>query len=106
MLPRVPLALARGDHGDFVCSFAAILALQLDTLGAGLIGDTPPILAATPATTPELLAVGAADPVLKHLGRETLSSTNQFFDGVDAGAVAVRDVLGGSQLPASNLASI
>lgn len=104
VLPRVPLALAGCDHGDFVCSRAAVLALQLDALRAGLVIDTPPVLVAAPAT-PELPAVGAADPVLKHWSWETLASAHQLLDGVDAGAVAVRDVLRGSQLSASNLAS-
>lgn len=103
--PRVPLALAGGDNSDFVCSRAAILALQLDALGAGLVVDTPPVLVAAP-TTPELPAIGAADPVLKHLSWETLSSAHQLLDGVNAGAVAIRDVLCGPQLSASNLASL
>lgn len=93
MLPGVPLALAGGDHGDFVCSHAAVLALQLDALGAGLVVDAPPVMAASPAT-PELPAVGAADPVLKHLSREALASAHQLLDGVDAGALSIRDVLG------------
>ena len=104
VLPRVPLALAGGDHGDFVRSRAAVLALQLDALGAGLVVDAPPVLVAVPAT-PELPAVGAADPVLKHLGWETLAGAHQLLDGVDAGAVAIGDILRGPQLSASDLAS-
>lgn len=92
VLPGVPLALAGSDHCDFVCSRAAVLALQLDALGAGLVVDTPPVLAAAPAT-PELPAVGAADPVLKHLSWETLASAHQLLDGVNAGAVAIGDIL-------------
>uniref|UniRef100_A0A3Q3E4N4 Uncharacterized protein n=1 Tax=Labrus bergylta TaxID=56723 RepID=A0A3Q3E4N4_9LABR len=92
VLPRVPLALAGRDHGDFVRSRAAVLALQLDALRAGLVVDAPPVLAAAPAT-PGLPAVGTADPVLKHLSRKTLAGAHQLLDGVDAGAVAVRDVL-------------
>lgn len=104
MLPRVPLALARGDHGDFVRSRAAVLTLQLDALGAGLVVDASPVLVAAPAT-PELPAVGAADPVLKHLSWETLAGAHQLLDGVDAGAVAVGDILSGPQLSAADLAS-
>lgn len=104
VLPRVPLALAGGDHGDLVCSRAAVVALKLDALGAGLVIYAPPVLVAASAT-PELPAVGAADPVLKHLSRETLAGAHQLLDGVDAGAVAVRDVLSGSELSASDLAS-
>lgn len=104
VLSWVPLALAGGDHSDFVCSRGAVLALQLDALGAGLVVDAPPILVVVPAT-PELPAIGATDPVLKHLGRETLTSTHQLLDGIEAGAVAIWDVLSGSQLSASYLVS-
>lgn len=92
MLSRVPLALAGCHHSDLVCSCAAILALQLDALGAGLVVDTPPVLVAAVAT-PELPAICATNPVVKHLSWETLASAHQLLDGVDAGAVAIRDVL-------------
>lgn len=75
LLPRVPLARAGGDHSDFVRSCAAVLTLQLDALGAGLVVDTPPVLVASPAT-PELPAIGTANPVLKHLSWETLTGTH------------------------------
>lgn len=105
VLPGVSLALAGGDDGNFVCSCAAVLALQLDALGAGLVIDTSPVLAVAP-TTPELPAVGAANPVLKHLSWETLTGAHQLFDGVDAGAVAIRDILCWPELSTSDLASI
>lgn len=106
VLPGVPLALARRDHGDLVHSGAAVLALQPDALGAGFVVDAPPVVVPVPAG-PELPAVGpAADPVLEHLGWETLARAHQLLDGVDAGAVAVRDVLGGPQLSAADLATI
>lgn len=105
VLPGVPLTLAGGDHSDFVRSCAAVLTLQLDTLGTGLVIDAPPILTAVPPT-PELPAVGATYPVLEHMSGETLSSAHQLLDRVDAGAVAVRDVLSGSQLSASDLTSL
>jgi len=103
VLPRVPLALAGGDHCDFICSCAAILALQLDALSAGLVVDAPPVVVTTPAS-PELPALGPTNPVFKHLSRETLACTHQLLDWVNAGAVAVRDVLSGPQLSASDLA--
>ncbi len=103
VLPRVPLALAGGDHCDFVCSRAAVLALQSDALGAGLVVDTPPVLVAAPAA-PQLPAVGTADPVVKHMSWETLAGADQLLDGVNAGAVTIGDVLSGPQLSASNLA--
>lgn len=103
VLPRVPLALAGGDHSDFIRSCAAVLALQLDALGAGLVVDASKVLTAAPPA-PELPAVGATDPILKHLSWKAFASTHKLLDGVDAGAVAIRDVLSGSQLSASNLA--
>lgn len=109
VLPGVPLALAGGDHGDLVGPGAAVLALQLDALRAGFVVDAAPVVAAAAAAappTPRPAAVGAADPVLKHWSRETLTGAHQLLDGVDAGAVAVRDVLGGPQLPAANLAPV
>lgn len=105
VLPRVPLAPAGGDHRDLVRPRAAVLALQPDALGAGLVVHAPPVVVAAPAS-PELPAVGAADPVVEHLGREALAGAHQLLDGVDAGAVAVGDVLGGPELPAADLTAI
>lgn len=91
MLPGVPLALAGRDHGDLVGPRAAVLAQQLDALRAGFIVDAAPVLVAAAAAppTPRPATVGAADPVLEHRGRETLTGAHQLLDGVDAGAVAV-----------------
>lgn len=105
VLPRVPLALAGRDHGDLVGPRAAVLALQPDALGVGFVVDASPVVVPVPAG-PELPAGGPADPVLKHLGGEALARTHQLLDGVDAGAVAVRDVLSGPQLSASDLTTI
>lgn len=74
MLPRVPLALAGRDHSDFIRSRAAVLALQLDALGARLVVDASPILAVP--SIPELPAVAAANPVGKHLSRKAFPSTH------------------------------
>lgn len=89
VLPRIPLALAGSDHGDLVGPRAAVLALQLDALRAGFIVDAAPVLVTAAPPTPRPAAVGAADPVLEHGGRETLTGAHQLLDGVDAGAVAV-----------------
>lgn len=102
VLSRVPLALAGGDHCNLVSSCAAILALQLDALGTGLVIDAPPVLVAAPSI-PEPSAMGSANPVFQHLSWETLACTHQLLDGVDAGAVTIRDVLSGPQFSASNL---
>lgn len=74
VLSRVPLTLAGRDHCDFVRSRAAILALQLDALGASLVVDASPILAVP--STPELSAVAATDPVGKHLSWKALTSAH------------------------------
>ena len=101
VLSRVPLALAGRHHGDLVGAGAAVLALQLDALCPRLVVDAAPVLAAPPA--PELLPAAAPDPVRQHGCRQALTGTHQLLDGLDAGALAVRDVLGGAQLPTAHL---
>lgn len=64
VLPCVSLALAGGDHCDFVGARAAILALQLDSLGARFVIDTPPLLGAPSA--PVLCSIASSDPVGEH----------------------------------------
>lgn len=105
VLPWEPFAFAGGDHGDLISSCAAVLALQLYALGSGFVVDAAPVVAAASAG-PKLPATGPANPVLKHLSWEALACTHKLLDGVDAGAVAIRDVLCGPQLSAANLTSI
>lgn len=101
VLPRVPLALAGGDHGDLVGARAAILALQLDPLGARLVVDTPPLLGAPPA--PVLGPVASPDPVGQQRQGQALPRAHQLLQGAEAGALAIGDVLGGTQFPATHL---
>lgn len=101
VLPSVPLALAGGDHCDFVGARAAILALQLDSLGTCLVIDTPPLLRAPP--TPVLCSIASSDPVGEHWQGQALASTHQLLQRANAGALAVRDVFGGTQFPATHL---
>lgn len=103
VLPRVPLALAGGDHGYFVGARAAILALQLDSLGTRFVVDTPPLLGAPPA--PVLCSVAPSDPVRQHRQGQALACTHQLFQRADAGALAIRDVFGGTQFSAAYLNS-
>lgn len=103
VLPGVPLALARCDHGDFVGACAAVLTLQLDSLGARLVVDTPPLLGAPPA--PVLCSVASSDPVGKHWQGQALTRAHQLLQRADAGALAIRDVFGGPQFPAAHLNS-
>lgn len=103
VLPSVPLALAGGDHCDFVGARAAILALQLDSLGTRFVIDTPPFLGASPA--PVLGSVASSYPVGQHRQGQALTSTHQLFQGADAGALAIGDVFGGTQFSATHLNS-
>lgn len=99
MLFQVTFALAAGHHCDLVGPGAAILALQLNAFGAGLVIDATPVLAAPAA--PRLFTISTY-PVGEHLGSEALSCTHQLFNGVDTGALAVRDVLRRAQFSATH----
>lgn len=103
VLPCVPLALAGGDHRDFVGARAAILALQLDSLGARLVVDTPPLLGAPPA--PVFCSIASSNPVGEHWQGQALACAHQLLQRAGAGALAIRDVLGGTQFPATYLNS-
>lgn len=99
VLFQVTFALAASHHCDLVGPGAAILALQLNAFGAGLVINAAPVLAAPSA--PRLFTISSY-PVGEHLGSEALSCTHQLFNGVDAGALAVRDVLRGAQFSAAH----
>lgn len=103
VLPRVPLALAGRDHRDFVGACATVLALQLDPLSARLVVDTPPLLGAPPA--PVLRSVASPDPVGEHRQGQALASAHQLLQRADAGALAIGNVFGGPQFPATHLNS-
>lgn len=103
VLPGVPLALAGRDHRDFVGACAAILALQLDPLRARFVIDTPPLLGAPPA--PVLCSIASTDPVREHWQGQALTSTHQLLQRADTGALAIRDILGGTQFPTAHLNS-
>lgn len=101
VLPSVPLALAGGDDRDFIGARTAILALQLDSLGTRFVIDTPPFLGAPPA--PVLRSIASTDPVGQHRQGQALASTDQLLQRADAGALAIRDIFGGTQFPATHL---
>lgn len=104
VLPGVSLALAGRDHSYFVGSYTSILALQLDPLGASFVIDTSPLLRAPSA--PVLGSITSSNPVGQERQGEAFASTHQLLQGIDAGALAVWDVLGRSQFPAANLNAI
>lgn len=104
VLPGVSLALAGCDHSYFVGSYTSILALKLDPLGASFVIDTSPLLRAPPA--PVLGSITSSNPVGEQWQREAFTSTHQLLQRIDAGALAIWNVLGGSQFPTANLNTI
>lgn len=104
VLPGVPFAFAGCDNSYFVGSYASILALELDPLGASFVIDTPPFLRAPPA--PVLGSITSPNPVGEQRQREAFTSTYQLFQGVYARTLAIWNVLGGSQFPTANLNTI
>ncbi|KAF3834469.1 hypothetical protein F7725_025673 [Dissostichus mawsoni] len=92
LLSGVALALAGGYHGDLVGPGAAVLALQPDPLGSGPVDDAAPLLGVAAAPVPPSVNPSPpADPVGQQVGWQTLPSTHQLLDGVDAGTLAIRD---------------
>lgn len=104
VLPGVSLALAGRDHSYFVGSYTSILALKLDPLRASFVIDTSPLLWAPPA--PVLGSITSSNPVGEQWQREAFTSTHQLLQWVDAGALAIWNVLGGSQFPTADLNTI
>lgn len=99
MLSCVSFAFAGGHHCDLVGPGAAILTLELNPLGAGLVVHAAPVL--TVSAVPELPTI-SADPVGQHLSWKALSCAHQFLNRVYTGALAIGDVLCGSQLSAAD----
>lgn len=102
LLSAVALALAGGDHSYFVGPGGAVLTLQPDPLGSGPVGDAAPLLRVSAAPGSPVVAA-ASDPVWEQVGRQTLPGAHQLLDGVGAGALSIRNVLCGPQLPAAHL---
>lgn len=98
VLASVSLACAGGDSCDFVCACGAVLALEFNALGTCAVGDTAPLLG-----IPSAPVVTSTDPVGQQVGGQTFTSTHQLLDWVQAGALAIRYILSGPQLPAADL---
>lgn len=81
------------------------MALQSDSLGPSTVDDTSPLLGVPPAPVPPSITT-SPDPVGQQVGWKTLPSADQLLDGVDAGALPIRDVLCGPQLSAAHLALV
>lgn len=81
------------------------MALQTDPLGPGPLNDAAPLLGITAAPVSHIVTP-TSNPVGQQVGRQTLPSTHQLLYGVDTGALTVRDVFCGPQLPAAHLALV
>ena len=105
LVSGVALAFTGCHHSYLVGPGAAILALQSDPLGPGPVNDTAPLLSIAAAPVPASVTP-TSDPVGQQVGRQTLPSTDQLLNGVNAGTLAIWDVLCGPQLPAAHLALV
>lgn len=91
------LALAGGDHADFVSPCVAVGTLQLHPLRPGVRRDAAVVRGAAPPP------LAPADGVGHEVGRHALARAHQLPDGFGAAAGSVGDVTGGTQLPAAQL---
>ena len=91
------LALAGGDHADFVSPSVAVGTLQLDPPHPGVRRDAAVVRGAAPPP------LAADDGVGHEVCGEALPRAHQLPDGLGAAAGAVGDVTGGTQLPAAQL---
>ena len=105
LLSGVAFALAGGHDSYLVGPGAAILTLQPNPLSPGPVDDAAPLLGVAAAPVPPSVA-STPNPVGQQVVWQTLPSTHQLLDRVDAGALAIRDVLCGPQLPAAHLALV
>lgn len=96
MRPKT-LALAGGDHADFVRPSVAVGTLQLDPACPGVRRDAAVVWgAASPPLATE-------DGVRHEVRRQALTRAHQLSDRLGTAARAVGDVTGRTQLPAAHL---
>lgn len=91
------LALARGDHADFVSSGVAAGTLQLHPPRPRVRRDAAVVRGVAPPP------LAASDGVGHEVRRHALAGAHQLFDGLGAAARSVGDEAGGTQLPAAQL---
>lgn len=91
------LALAGGDHADFVSPSVAVWTLQLDPPRPGVGRDAAVFRGVIPPPLP------AGDGVGHEVRGHALPRAHQLLDGFGAAAGSVGDVTGGAQLPAAQL---
>ncbi len=97
VLSRVPLALAGGDHTDFVSPSVAVWTLQLDPPRPGVGWDAAVFRSITPPP------LAASDRVGHEVRGHALARAHQLLDGFGTAARSVCDVAGGTQLPTAQL---
>ena len=91
------LALAGGDHADFVSPSVAVGTLQLHPPRPGVGRDAAVVRGAAPPP------LAAADGVGHEVRRHALARAHQLLHGFGAAAGSVGDVTGGAELPAAQL---
>lgn len=91
------LALAGGDHADFVSPSVAVRTLQLDPPRPGMGRDAAVVRGVVPPP------LAACDGVGHEVGGHALARAHQLLDGFGTAARSVGDVTGGTQLPAAQL---
>lgn len=91
------LALAGGDHADFVSPSVAVGTLQLHPPRPGVGRDAAVVRGAAPPP------LAAADGVGHEVRRHALARTHQLLHGLGTAARSVGDVTGGAQLPTAQL---
>lgn len=97
MMRPEALALAGGDHADFVSPSVAVRTLQLDPPRPGVCRDAAVFRSVIPPP------LSASDGVGHEVRGHTLARAHQLLDGFGTAARSVGDVTGGTQLPAAQL---
>lgn len=91
------LALAGGDHTDFISPGVAVRTLQLDPPCPGVSRDAAVVRGAAPPPLPP------DDRVWHEVRGQALARTHQLLDRLGTAARSVGDVTGGTQLPTAQL---
>ena len=91
------LALAGGNHADFVSPSVAVGTVQLHPPSPGVGRDAAVVRGAAPPPLP------TADGVGHEVCGHALARTHQLLYGLRTAARSVRNVTGGAQLPAAQL---
>lgn len=97
MMGPEALALAGGDHADFVSPSVAVGTLELDPPCPGVGRDAAVLRRIVPPPLPASNGVG------HEVRRHTLARAHQLLEGFGTAARSICDVTGGTQLSAAQL---